>query len=127
MTDFVDAVVFVDFGVRGAERRDLDDLVAESHVRQVKAPADQAAVAEDAPNVFRVRVGRDVEILGLQAEQQVAHGAADQERLVTGIAQADRAPSGRSAKCWRAKCCVRRARRSSVAADPSGTSSSLGF
>jgi len=34
-----------------------------------------------------MRVGRDVEILRLYAEQQVAHGAADQERLVAALAQ----------------------------------------
>ena len=46
VTAFVDAVVFVDLRVRGAERRDLDDLVAETHVREMKAPADQPAVAK---------------------------------------------------------------------------------
>jgi hypothetical protein len=82
---FVDAVVLVDLGMRGTERRDLDDLVAEAHVRQVEAPADQAAVAEDPPDLLRVRVGGDVEVLGLDVEQQVAHGAAHEEGLVTGV------------------------------------------
>ena len=34
-----------------------------------------------------VRVGRDVEVLRLEAEQQVAHRAADDERLEAGVLQ----------------------------------------
>ena len=75
----VDAVVLVHLGVRGAEGRDLDDLHAEAHVREMEAPADQAAVAEQPPHLLGVGVGRDVEVLRAQAEQQVAHGATDQE------------------------------------------------
>ena len=85
MAGFVDAVVLVDRRVRGAERRDLDDLVAEAHVREMEAPADQPAVAEQLLDLVRMRVGRDVEILRVQAEQQVAHGAADQKGLVAGF------------------------------------------
>jgi hypothetical protein len=81
----VDAVVFVDLGVRGAKRRDLDDLVAETDVREVKAAADQSTVTEDAPDVLGVRIGGNVEILRLHVEQQVAHGAADEERLMARI------------------------------------------
>ncbi len=55
---------------------------------EAEAAPDEAAVAEQAPHVFRVRVGRDVEVLGLPAEQQVAHPATDEERLVAGLAQA---------------------------------------
>ena len=82
MTAFVDAVVLVDRRMRGAERGDLDDLVAEAHVREVKAPADQPAVTEQLLDLVRMRVGGDVEVLRMQSEQQVAHGAADQEGLV---------------------------------------------
>ena len=71
--DLVDAVVLVDLRVRGAERRDLDDLVAEAHVREVEAAPDQPAVAEELADLLGVRVGRDVEILRAHAEQQVAH------------------------------------------------------
>ena len=73
--------------MRGAERRDLDDLVAEAHVREVEAPADQPAVAEQLLDLVGVRIGRDVEILRMQAEQQVAHGAADQKGLKAGVPQ----------------------------------------
>ena len=92
MAAFVDAVVLVDRRVRGAEGRDLDDLVAEAHVREMEAAADQAAVAEQLLHLVGMRVGRDVEILRVQAEQQVAHGAADQEGLVAGLLAAGTAP-----------------------------------
>jgi hypothetical protein len=88
MLGFIDAMVFVHLGVCGAERRHLDDLVAEAHVRQVKPAADQAAIAECLADIFRMRIGRDVEILGLDVEQQIAHRAADQEALVAGILEA---------------------------------------
>jgi hypothetical protein len=63
----------------GAEGRDLDDLAAEDHVREAEAPADQAQVAEQRLDLLGRRVGGDVEILRMAADQQVAHGAADQE------------------------------------------------
>jgi hypothetical protein len=85
MLGLVDAVVFVHLGVRRAEGGHLDDLVAETHVRQMEPTADQAAVAEGLADFVRVRIGRDVEVLGLDVEQQVAHGAADQETLVARI------------------------------------------
>ena len=84
---FVDAVVLVDRRVRGAEGRDLDDLVAEAHVREVEAAADQPAVAEQLLHLVGMRVGRDVEVLRMQAEQQVAHGAADEKGLEAGVPQ----------------------------------------
>ena len=51
---------------------------------QAKAPADQAAIAEQALDLLRGGAGGDIEILGLAFEQQVAHGAADQ---VCGMAR----------------------------------------
>ncbi len=54
-------------------------------MREVKTPPDQPAVAEQLLYLVRVRVGRDVEILRVQAEQQVAYGATHEERLVAGF------------------------------------------
>ena len=73
---------------RGTECRDLDDLVTVVHVGEAEAPPDQPAVAKQPADVFRQRVSRDVKILGLDAEQQVADAAADEERLVTSVLQA---------------------------------------
>ena len=67
-------------GARGAEGGHLDDLAAEEDVRQAEAPAHEPAVAEQPLHLLRQRVGRDVEVLRFQAEQQIAHAAADQKR-----------------------------------------------
>ncbi len=83
----IDAVVLVDRRVRRPEGRDLDDLVAEAYVREMKAPADQAAVAKQLLHLVRMRVGGDVEVLRMQAEQQVAHGAAHEKCLVASLFQ----------------------------------------
>ena len=74
-------------GGQGAERGYLDDLPPEVHVHDAEAAADDAGVAEQAPDVFRSGVGGDVEILRLQAQQQVAHAAADDEGVETGFIQ----------------------------------------
>ena len=59
-----------------AERRDLDRLGAEAHVRQAEAAADDPAVPEQLLDLVRVRSSADVEVLRPPAEQQVAHAAA---------------------------------------------------
>src|SRR3546814_20614577 len=50
--------------------------------------SDQAAVAEQVLDLFRRGAGGDVEVLGMAADHQVAHGPADQESLVAALAQA---------------------------------------
>ena len=65
----------------------LDHLAPEDDVRQAEAPSDQKTVAELAPDLVRARVGPDVEILGLAAEQQVTHAAAHQIGRVPGVGQ----------------------------------------
>ena len=56
-------------------------------MREAEAPADQAAVSEEFFYLFRRRVGGDVEILRVPAQQQVAHRAADQARPETVFVQ----------------------------------------
>ena len=63
---------------RGPKGRDLDDLAAEMHMCEPKAPADQAAVAKQPPYFLGQRIGGDVEILRCDPQQQIAHRAADQ-------------------------------------------------
>ena len=78
-----------------AEGRDLDDLAqaailpaaAEHHVHDAKAPADDEGAAEQRLDLFGRRIGRDVEVFRAQAEQQVAHRAADDVGLVAAIDQ----------------------------------------
>ena len=70
-----------------AERRHLDGLVAELHVREPEPPADDPAVPEQLLDLIRMRRGADVEVLGPAAEQQIAHAAADEIRGVVRLVQ----------------------------------------
>jgi Asp-tRNA(Asn)/Glu-tRNA(Gln) amidotransferase A subunit family amidase len=72
----------------GAEGRDFDDLAAVHDVRQAEAPADQPAIAEQRLDLLGRGVGGDVEVLRMPADQQVAHGAADEEGAEAAFAQA---------------------------------------
>ncbi len=74
-------------GLRRAERRDLEGFGADVHVDEPEPAADQVGPAEQWLDLFREGVGGEVEILGLDAEQQVAHGAAHDERLEAGFLQ----------------------------------------
>ncbi|MCY1503634.1 hypothetical protein D9M68_377640 [compost metagenome] len=74
-----------------AEGRDLDDFLlapaVEGHVHDLEAPPDDARAPEQRLHLVGRGVGRDVEILGLDAEQQVAHRAAHDVGLVAGLLQ----------------------------------------
>ncbi len=72
-------------GVDGAaEGGHLHRLLAEHHMHQAEAPADDAGAAEHALHLFGRSVGGHVEILGFAVQQQVAHRAADHEGLEAG-------------------------------------------
>jgi len=46
-------------------------------MRELEAPADDAAVAREDPlDLLRPRFGRDVVVLGRAAEEEIAHAAA---------------------------------------------------
>ena len=72
-----------------AESRDLDHFMLaaapEHHVHDAKAPADDERAAEERLHLLRRRGRGHVEILGAKAQQQVAHRAADDVRLVAGF------------------------------------------
>jgi len=57
-------------------------------VREPKASADQATVAERCADFLRAGVSDDIEVLGLPPEQQIPDAAADQIRLVPLLFQA---------------------------------------
>src|SRR6185369_8469666 len=65
----------------GAESGDLDHLVlapaAVHDVNDAKAPSDDEGTPEQPLDLLGRRIGRDIEVLRAQANQQVAHGAAD--------------------------------------------------
>ena len=71
-----------------AEGGHLDDLAAEVDVGEAEAAADETAVAEQAPHLLGTGVGGDIEVLGVAAQQQVAHAAAHQVGRVARLVQA---------------------------------------
>ncbi|MNF05990.1 hypothetical protein D3C80_2058480 [compost metagenome] len=56
-------------------------------VHQLEAAANDPCVAKLGADLFRRGAGGDVEILGGDVEQHVAHAAADQVSLVAGVLQ----------------------------------------
>ena len=70
------------------EGRDLHHLPSEADVAEPEAAADHEAVAEEPLDLLRVGAGADVEVLGLAAQQQVAHPAAHQVGHVTAALEA---------------------------------------
>ena len=71
----------------GAEGRDLDDLPAHAHVREPESAADEPAAPEQPAYGLRRRAGRDVEILRLEAQQQIPNASTDEIGAVTGLGQ----------------------------------------
>jgi hypothetical protein len=75
------AAVLVGVGFAGilrrAERRDFNGLRARQHVHQPEAAADDEGAAKQRLDLLRRGVGGDIEVLGLEAQQQIAHGPAD--------------------------------------------------
>ena len=84
------AAVFI-FGCcigRGAaEGGDFEQVLAKHHVHDLEALADDEGAAEQAFDLLRGRIGCDIKILGLDAQQQVAHCTAYQEGFEAGLLQ----------------------------------------
>ena len=55
--------------------------------RQPESAAHQATVPKQPLNLFRQRIRRDIEILRLDAQEQIAHAAPNQKRHVASIAE----------------------------------------
>src|SRR3546814_3490296 len=66
----------------------LADLVAVAHVGNEKTTTYQTTRAEDAADFLWPCIGRNVEILGLHASEQITHATADDVRLEACILQA---------------------------------------
>ncbi len=77
-------------GLPAAEGGDLDRLRPGKHVHQAEAPADDERAPEQRLHLFGCGVGREIEVLGLESEQQVADGAAHDERLEARLLQLPR-------------------------------------
>jgi len=93
------AAMLVGLGVLGldhaAEGGDLDHFLAEHHMHQPEAPPDDARAAEHSLDLFRRRIGRDIEILGDTVQQQVTHRTAHDVGLITRRLQPVGSPSSR--------------------------------
>ena len=74
-------------GLPPAKGRNFDGLRPGENMHEAKAPPDDERAAEERLHLFRRRVGGEVEVLGRDAEQQVAHGTADDECLEPGLLQ----------------------------------------
>ena len=74
------------FGCRRcAEGSDFNNLAVPVHMGQAETSANEAAIAEHAAEVFRVRISSDIEIFRLEPQKQIANPAPDQKSLVTGV------------------------------------------
>ena len=85
-----DAAVFIlwrRFRRCAAEGRHFELLLAHHHMYDLEAFADDERAPEQALDLLGRGIRGNVEILGLVSEQQVSHGAADDERLETGFLQ----------------------------------------
>ena len=74
-------------GLQRAEGCHLDGLGSGQNVHQPEAAADDECAPEQRLDLLRRRVGGEVEVLRHDAEQQVAHRAADDEGLEAGLLQ----------------------------------------
>jgi len=73
--------------VQTAERRHFNDLAPKVHVRKPESAADEPTISEQRLHVFRARVRRDIEVLGLATKEQVADTTANQTGPIAAIFQ----------------------------------------
>ncbi len=71
----------------GTEGGHFDNFPAKPNMCQPKPAPDEPAVGEQRPYFLRMRVGRNIEVLGMQLKQCVPDAAADKERLETRFIQ----------------------------------------
>jgi len=72
---------------RGPERCNFDNLTAKADMRQSEPSSNQTTIAEQGPDLFGVRVSRNIEVLRMQLEQRITHSAAYQKRLKSRLVQ----------------------------------------
>ena len=64
----------------------FDDLATKTHMYDAKAAANNSGVAKQFGYSLRCRVGCDIKIFGVSAEQEVANGASDEIGLISTTA-----------------------------------------
>ncbi|MCY1173866.1 hypothetical protein D9M73_140450 [compost metagenome] len=82
------AVFCFAFRVIGTEGGDFDDFTTEMDVNQLETAADDARIAKFGTDLFGGGAGGDIEVLGGDTQELVAHAATDQVGLVASILQA---------------------------------------
>ncbi len=75
-------------GLRRTKGRHFDRLGSHMDMDETEPAPDHERPSEERLDLFGPRVGRDVEVLRLDAEQQVAHRASDNERLEARLLEA---------------------------------------
>ena len=65
--------------------RDLDQILTEHDVNDLETATDQECTLEKAFDLFRCCIGGDIEILGLQAKQEITNGTPDNEGIVAFV------------------------------------------
>ena len=73
--------------LRCAERRHLEDVGADVDMHEAEAAADDVRAPEQRLHLLGRRIGGDVEVLRRQAEHEIAHRAADDERPEARLVQ----------------------------------------
>ena len=82
------------FAVMTAESGHFDGFHAHVDVHDLEATTDDARAPKTMPDLFRRRIGGDVEVFRHQTSQQVAHGTADDVGLIAALLQGlDGAPT----------------------------------
>ncbi len=65
-----------------AEGRHFDDPILKDHVDEAKAASDDPAIAKQPPDLHRMRVCGDIEVLGRALHEEVTNASPAQVRLV---------------------------------------------
>ena len=71
-----------------AEGRYFDGFRPDHNVHDLETPTDDAAAAENLSYLFRSGIGGDIEVFGLDTEQQIAYRPADHISLESFVVQA---------------------------------------
>ena len=70
-----------------AESGDFDDFTTEAYMHDAKTAADDTGVAKQRVHGFRRGICRDVKVLGMPSQQEVAHCAPHEVGLVPAAAK----------------------------------------
>ena len=65
----------------------FDDLLTKYDMNKLKASADNAGASEKRTNLFRRRIGCHVKVFGLEPDDQIADGSADNVGLIAFVLQ----------------------------------------